>query len=183
MIEFKTNKEAIQHLSDITNKRIKIAKPISDKCPSCLQDNEVNVKNHLMVIKEYNLGPENPRETNMEFWEDKAQKWGVAEGDARGRLCSNCEHFLSTSQIQECIDNGPSLTLKASDLPLEPKWADVESKPSAVCMLYDITCSPTRVCDSQEMGGPIDDTKAKAMDLAKMIYEKLDPEEYNNPFA
>lgn len=62
----------------------------------------------------------------------------------------NCEHYLNTSFIKECIDSGPAKTIKASDLPLTPKWKDIESKPVAFCTLYEITCSPLRTCDSQE---------------------------------
>ena len=170
-----------------------------DRCPDSLKDNKINVKNHLNVIKNHALGPADPRQSNMDFWENKAKKWKSTEGDARSRLCSNCEHYLFTSEIQKCIDNGPAKDIKASALPITPgvvteKWADVESKPVAWCMLYDITCSPTRTCDSQEYGGPIDNIKARALDLVhgvddkkvntliKEINDSFDVEEYKNPF-
>ena len=120
----------------------------------------------------------------MAFWEDKAKKWQTTEGDARGRLCANCEHYLNTSDIEACIVNGPALELKASALPLTPKWADIESRPVAYCTLYDITCSPVRTCDSQEMGGPIDDVKLKAIELVKAMQESgFDVTEFEDPFS
>ena len=134
-------------------------------CPLPLQDNALNAQNHLDTIANHGLGPADPREPNNEFWQAKARIWNIAEGDARGRLCANCSHFFDTTQIRDCIKNGPAWNLKASDLPLEPKWADIESHPVAYCDLYDITCSPIRTCDSQELGGPIDDIKAQALGI------------------
>lgn len=152
-------------------------------CPMPLQVNKLNVVNHLDTIKKHGLGPADPRQSNMAFWEDKAKKWQTTEGDARGRLCANCEHYLNTSDIEACIVNGPALELKASALPLTPKWADIESRPVAYCTLYDITCSPVRTCDSQELGGPIDDVKLKAIELAKAMSESgFDINEFEDPF-
>ena len=147
-----------------------------DNCPLALQSNSLNVKNHLDTIENYGLGPADPKAPNVEFWRDKAMKWGVSEGDARGRLCNNCEHYIATTDIKECIANGPAWNIKASELPLDPPWADVEDHPTAFCSLYNITCSPTRTCDSQEMGGPIDDLKMQALKLAQEA-EKYDTEE------
>lgn len=155
-----------------------------DYCPLPLQNNKLNIKNHLITIKNHGLGPADPRQSNTVFWEDKAKKWKTTEGDARGRLCANCEHYMNTSAIDECIINGPALGLKASALPLSPKWADIESRPVAYCTLYDITCSPVRTCDSQEMGGPIDDVKLKAIELTKAMQKSgFDVTEFENPFG
>ena len=155
-----------------------------DACPLPLQNNKLNVINHLKTIKLHGLGPADPKQSNAAFWQDKAKKWKTTEGDARGRLCSNCEHYLVTTPIDECITNGPAMSLKASDLPLTPKWADMESRPVAYCMLFEITCSPTRTCDDQELGGPIDDVKAAALDVAKKVASSgFDLNEYENPFA
>lgn len=138
-----------------------------DNCPLALQSNSLNVKNHLSTIEEYNLGPADPRQPNNEFWAAKAVLWGIPEGDARGRLCANCKYYYNTSEIEDCIDAGPAKNLKASDLPLEPKWADIESKPVAYCEKFDITCSPVRTCDAQEMGGPMDDERVDAEEESK----------------
>lgn len=152
-----------------------------DYCPLPLQNNNLNIKNHLKTIKEHGLGPADPRKPNIVFWKDKANKWGVTEGDARGRLCSNCEHYLNTSKIEECIDNGPAKDFKTSMV--DPSIADIESKPVAYCMLYEITCSPIRTCDSQELGGPIDDVKYEAIKVAKALNDSgFDFEEFDDPF-
>jgi hypothetical protein len=137
-------------------------------CPVPLQDNAVNAANHLDTIAKYGLGPADPTQPNDDFWAAKGELWGITAGDARGRLCANCIHYFDTTPIRDCIENGPAWDLKASALPLEPKWADIESHPVAYCDEFDITCSPTRTCDDQEMGGPIDDVKAEALDLPLM---------------
>lgn len=125
------------------------------ECPLALRSTEENIRNHIKTIKEHGLGPADPRKSNAAFWQDKAKKWGVTEGDARGRLCANCEHYIQTPSIQKCIEETPAKNFKTSMVPNKPSLADIESKPVAICALYDITCSPTRTCDSQELGGPI----------------------------
>lgn len=139
-------------------------KSLLDNCPLPLQNNKLNVKNHLSTIEFHGLGPADPRQPNEEFWRMKSMRWGCSEGDARGRLCANCEYYVNTTQIENCIANGPAYELKASQLPITPKWADIESHPVAYCVKFDITCSPVRTCDEQEMGGPIDDARVEYED-------------------
>lgn len=122
-----------------------------DNCPIALQSNTVNIKNHLSTIKDHGLGPANPVEPNHEFWQDKAKIWKISEGDARGRTCANCEYYFDTPDIRDCIANGPANTLKASALPLVPAWTDIETHPVGYCEKWDITCSPVRTCDDQEI--------------------------------
>ena len=153
-----------------------------DYCPLPLQNNKLNIKNHIKTIKEHGLGPADPRIPNHQFWRDKAERWDVTEGDARGRLCANCEHFLQTTKIKDCIDSTSAKTFKTSMV--DPSIVDIESKPVAYCMLYEITCSPTRTCDSQELGGPIDDVKYEAIKAAQALNKSgFDFEEFNDPFA
>ena len=149
-----------QMTADIQN-RLPIEMPV----PMPLQDNQLNADNHMKAIAENGLGPADPRESNQVFWMKKAELWGVAEGDARGRLCANCVWYFNTKQITDAIKNGPAWDIKASDLPMDPKWADIESHPTAYCDLLEITCSPIRTCDLQAPGGPIDDVKNEALGL------------------
>ena len=142
-----------------------------DACPLPLQSNSLNVKNHLKAIEYDGLGPANPTIPNNEFWKDKGTKWNVTEGDARGRLCNNCRYYINATFIKDCIASLPAKNLKASALPLTPKWKDVESTPQAYCTLLDITCSPVRTCDHQLMGGPIDDIKIQLPEFKDMLKE------------
>ena len=152
-----------------------------DYCPLPLQNNALNIKNHKRTIKLFGLGPADPRQPNDKFWKDKAERWQVSEGDARGRLCANCEHYIMTSDILDCIEEGPAKNFKTSMV--DPKLVDIESQPQAYCSLYEITCSPLRTCNDQEPGGPIDDVKYKALKLAKAVEESdMDLEEIADPF-
>lgn len=141
-------------------------------CPLPLTDVSINIANHLDTIENYGLGPADPRQPNNDFWAAKAVLWGIAEGDARGRLCMNCNHYWDTTQVRECIRTTDTYNLKASALPLTPRWADIESHPVGYCDLYDITCSPIRTCDSQEPGGPIDDERQQARGLPNLSEEE-----------
>lgn len=141
-------------------------------CPIAIQRVDVNVANHLTTIRDHGLGPADPRQDNTDFWRAKGQLWGVTEGDARGRMCCNCRHYYNTTQIKQCIDLTDTKNLKASNLPLDPPWADIESRPVGYCDLFDITCSPVRTCDAQEMGGPIDDERAQYLELPPLKPEE-----------
>lgn len=138
---------------------------VTDLIPKPLQDNQLNASNHMIAIDDYGLGPADPRQPNEEFWQNKAVIWAITSGNARGRLCANCVYYFNTSQITDAIRNGPAWNLKASDLPLDPAWEDIESHPTAYCDLLEITCSPIRTCNRQLPGGPIDNTKALALGL------------------
>lgn len=145
-----------------------------DSCPLPLQSNSLNIKNHLNAIEYKGLGPGNPTIPNNEFWDDKAAKWNVSQGDARGRLCNNCRFYVNASFIKNCIASFPVKDLKASALPITPKWKDIESTPQAYCTLLDITCSPVRTCDFQQMGGPIDDIKLALPEFKNILNEDKD---------
>lgn len=121
-----------------------------DLAPPCTLYREVNLANHLMCIKLANLGPADPRTPSTLFWGDKMDKWHVAEGMARSRLCMNCEHYIDTPENEIAIATGPGAQLKASELPVEPKWADISGMPAAVCSRWGITCSALRTCDDWE---------------------------------
>lgn len=111
---------------------------------------EVNLANHLLAVKLANLGPADPRQPSSLYWGDKMDLWRVPEGEARSRLCMNCEHYDSRPETIECIKNGEGGTLKASELPLTPQWADIPGMPSANCTRWAITCSALRTCDDWE---------------------------------
>jgi len=133
--------------------------------PLPLQDNQLNADNHMVAISQYGLGPADPRQPNNEFWTAKSVMWAISEGDARGRLCANCVYYFNTTQITDAIKRGPAWDIKASQLPMDPPWADIESHPTAYCDLLEITCSPTRTCDRQLPGGPIDNVKSNALGI------------------
>ena len=150
--------------------------------PESLQSNDVNIKNHKFVIEHHHLGPANPKIANDDYWKYMGDHWGIKAGDARGRLCANCEHYVCTTPIKEMIDSGPARKFKTSMV--DSSIVDLESKPVAWCNMFDITCSPVRTCTEQEMGGPIDDIKMKAIQLAQAVKNSdFDIGEFKDPFA
>lgn len=146
----------VKAIFDAANAKI-VEPKAGDLCPIATTSKEINLENHLKCIEVAALGPADPREPSNEFWAAKAQKWGVAEGKARAQLCMNCEHYVATAEMKSCMDGGAGATLKASELPVEPQWADIEGMPAAVCNRWSITCSSLRTCDDWEAGGPITD--------------------------
>ena len=121
-----------------------------DNCPVCTIYPALNVGGHLRCIELANLGPADPREPSNEFWAAKAIKWKVEEGEARTRLCMNCEEYDDSEEAIACIQSGPGAKIKASELPVKPKWADIQGMPAAVCKRWSITCSALRTCDDWE---------------------------------
>jgi HK97 family phage prohead protease len=119
----------------------------NDFCPTSTYDDAINLENHLVAIKVANLGPSDPLASSDDYWSFMAEKWLVPTEEARFRQCQNCEYYDNTPKMLECIKES---TLKASDLPVEPKWADV-SAPSGYCEKYNITCTSIRSCLSWEL--------------------------------
>ena len=115
-------------------------------CPAATHNDAVNMQNHLICIEQANLGPADPNASSDEYWAAKANLWMVSDQEARVRQCQNCEYYKNTPKMLDCVK---ASTLKASDLPVEPKWADV-SLPSGYCTKWDITCTSTRSCDTWE---------------------------------
>jgi hypothetical protein len=123
---------------------------MKDLIPVPLMYKEINLANHIATIQYANLGPADPRQPSDEYWMQKAEKWKVAEGIARTRLCMNCAHYCNDPEILQAIPTSPGGQMKASDLPVTPKWADIQGMPSAVCSRWAITCSALRTCDDWE---------------------------------
>lgn len=121
-----------------------------EDCPIEAQYKEVNLSNHLLAIKLANLGPADPRQPNTLYWGDKMLLWGVQEGVARSQLCMNCGHYDDSAEMLACIATGQGGTLLPSELPVEPRWADIPGMPSAICTRWNITCSAIRTCDDWE---------------------------------
>lgn len=123
---------------------------MDNSCPIASQFKYINLANHLVAIEEAALGPADPRQPSVPYWMDKMEMWDVSEGVARTRLCMNCAHYDNSPETLSCIATGDGGTLKASELPVTPRWADIEGMPSAICTQWHITCSALRTCDTWE---------------------------------
>lgn len=111
---------------------------------------EINLANHIACIQYAALGPADPRQPSNDYWQAKMEKWQVAEGVARTRLCMNCAHYKNDPETLAAIPGSPGGQMKASELPVTPRWVDIEGMPSAVCTRWSITCSALRTCDDWE---------------------------------
>lgn len=151
---------------------------MADLCPVPTRFKELNIQNHLITAQYAALGPADPREPSNEYWAAKMEKWGVSEGVARTRLCMNCAHYKNDPETLACIVSGQQL--KASEV--DPAWADIEGGPSAICTMWNITCSALRTCDDWEdpsmdednanvlFCGPEDDMELSLQDdIARML--------------
>lgn len=143
---------------------------MKDLCPVGTMYRDINEKMHMECIDKAALGPADPRAPSTVFWQDKQTKWQVPEGTARTRLCMNCSHYDNSSEAMACLEAGEGKNLKASELPVEPRWADIEGMPAAVCTRWLITCSALRTCDDWE--DPLVDP-----DNANVLFVSVDAED------
>jgi hypothetical protein len=110
---------------------------------------EVNIQNHMQCFKLAMLGPANVKDPSDAYWKSMADFWKVPEGVARTRLCLNCEEYDNSPDTIACVNNGPGGKLRASELPIMPKWIDDPTGTNlvtGVCERWAITCSPLRTC-------------------------------------
>lgn len=130
-------------------------------CPAVTQDNALNIANHLVCIKEANLGPGDPIAPSDTYWNYMAEQWMVSSDEARVRQCQNCENYNNSPKILDCLK---SSTFKASDLPVTPEWVDVSAQ-AGYCTKWDITCTSIRTCLTWEADADDGDTSGNSGEL------------------
>lgn len=129
-------------------------------CKLAIIDPSVNIKNHRFAIANAMLGPADPSLPNVKYWRELAKRWEVGMPDALSRRCVNCEHYIDTAAVQECIQRHGRFDITR----LGPQFKDMGDA-SGYCTIYNITCTASRVCVDWEEGGPITTTKEGAMAL------------------
>mgnify|MGYP006295899105 CR=1 FL=1 len=131
------------------------AEPMIDGCPLPMVDKATNIANHLICVAQANLGPASVSQPGT-YWIQRADRLGITPAESRTQLCSNCAWYMNTTQIQDCWDTNTA----AGNIPLatevNPAWENVPN-PAGYCLRWDITCTPTRSCDTWAAGGPITD--------------------------
>ena len=127
-----------------------------DACPPATQDISVNLTNRQHAIDQAGYGPLNPQEPNDDFWQKKADRWGVASDDARKSVCGNCVMFIRTPKMLQCISDG----LQAGDSSKENAWDAIDTAELGYCEAWDFKCAASRTCDAWVVGGPITEDKA-----------------------
>ena len=119
-------------------------------CPVGTMYPDINLSNHLAAVQYANYGPAEARDSNPEFWEAKQEVWGVSEGQARMRVCASCHHHDRSPETLDCIIEGPAGEWNESQLPVTPKFTDIDGMPVWYCKRWNMTVSPIRVCDQWE---------------------------------
>jgi hypothetical protein len=126
-----------------------------DGCPLPMTDKAANIANHMVAVEEANLGPASVTRPGT-FWMARADRLGITEQQSRSQTCSNCGFYVNTQGIKDCF----TANQQAGNIPLatevNPTWENVPN-PAGYCVKYDITCTPTRTCDTWAPGGPIVD--------------------------
>jgi len=152
-------------LDRLEGKSFDYTKEYSDEygssCPVVTHDDGLNIEHHLMAIREANLGPADPTAPENDYWAARAKEWGTSDSEARARQCQNCEYYKNTPKILNCLT---ASSFKASDLPVEPAWANVDPV-VGYCVKFDITCSARRTCsewDKQEFMSDEEDDSEEA---------------------
>lgn len=124
-------------------------------CPLPMTDKQTNIDNHLVVVKQANLGPPSPSNPG-DYWIKMAAFWNTTEKDAKSRLCKNCGYYMNTKQIKGCWDANKEVGNIPIETEINPAW-EVVGNPAGFCLRWDITCTPTRTCLTWAPGGPIID--------------------------
>jgi len=122
-------------------------------CPIAMTDKATNIANHKICASEANLGPARPS-TPGTYWMVRADRLGITEAESRTQTCANCGYYYDTPAIKSCYSTNNA----AGNIPLatevNPAWENVPN-PAGYCEKWDITCTPTRTCDTWIPGGPI----------------------------
>jgi hypothetical protein len=131
------------------------SEPMIAGCPLPMVDKATNIANHIICAEQANLGPASVTRPGT-YWIQRADRLGITPAESETQLCSNCAWYMDTAQIKECWNTNEA----AGNIPLatevNPAWENVPN-PAGYCLQWDITCTPTRSCDTWTAGGPITD--------------------------
>lgn len=124
-----------------------IVRKQADSCPEATQDLLLNLENRQNAIDNVGYGPLNPSEPNVEFWDDKAQRWNISPEEAKTAVCGNCVFFVRTPRMLDCISSG---------LGDEPDTESIiDGGVLGYCQALDFKCAAKRTCNAWAVGGPI----------------------------
>lgn len=100
----------------------------------------VLIKNTENAVKNWNLGPAQVDKPNDPYWAKAAKLFDVPVGEAKRRVCSNCEYF----------ENTPEKLRQMESIPLNR--FDIYGSPyhRGYCHKLHIICHTTRSCQAWE---------------------------------
>jgi len=122
-----------------------------DACPPATQDIPLNLKNRQNAIDTVGYGPLNPAEPNVEFWQDKADRWNTTPEETKKSRCGNCVFFDRRPKTLQCIETG----LAEGGSGDESAWDSIDQAELGYCTALDFKCAASRTCNAWAAGGPI----------------------------
>lgn len=114
-------------------------------CPPATQDIELNLKNRQYAIDNVMYGPMDIKNPG-DYWMNIAEKWGVAEEEAKKEICGNCAAFNISKQMLDCIAEG---------IGGEDAYDVIEAGDLGYCEMLKFKCNANRSCFAHVDGGPI----------------------------
>jgi hypothetical protein len=121
------------------------------------------LKNTVIAIKDWHLGPENVDQPNNEYWAKSAEMWGVSVEEARRKLCVNCEYY----------DNLPTTLKELEAIPMNKFDLYNSNGQRGYCHKLHIVCHTTRSCQAwecKEYEVPEEEVKEVAKDHAAIMF-------------
>jgi hypothetical protein len=118
------------------------------ECPPATQDIQLNLKNRQNAIDNVGYGPLNPAEPNLDFWQDKADRWKIEISNAKTALCGTCVFFVRTPKMLDCLEEGIGLGNQEAQ-------GSIEAGELGYCNALDFKCASERTCNAWAAGGPI----------------------------
>jgi len=122
-----------------------------DACPPATQDIVLNIENRQKAIENVGYGPLNPEEPNEEFWQNKADRWGIDPAEAKKSICGNCVFFDRRPKTLDCIETG----LAEGGSGEQSAWDSIDQAELGYCTALDFKCAASRTCNAWAAGGPI----------------------------
>lgn len=122
-----------------------------DACPPATQDIVLNLTNRQNAIDNVGYGPLNPAEPNVEFWQDKADRWNTTPEETKKSICGNCVFFDRRPKTLQCIETG----LAEGGSGDESAWDSIDQAELGYCTALDFKCAASRTCNAWAAGGPI----------------------------
>jgi len=117
-------------------------------CPKPILNLKLNLENRNRAIKDFGYGAPNPLLENTEFWQKKADLWGVSIDEAKTMRCGNCAAFDVRKKIKDCIAKG-----------FDDGYETIDAGELGYCRALKFKCASKRTCDIWIVGGAITDKK------------------------
>ena len=127
---------------------------------AAIEDVHVNLENRNHAFDEYGYGPLNPKESNVDFWKQKAKVFNTTPEEAKKSRCGNCAAFNQSKEILNRIADG-----------LGPVGHVVAEKADlGFCEMFKFKCAAERTCDAWLVNGPITEGLSDYLPSADSIY-------------